>query len=64
LDGFTLVQQLRAEEQFSQLPIIALTAYAMRGDREKALAAGCSGFISKPIHTQKFIQTIQEYLGE
>ena len=49
MDGFGVVQQLRTESRFAVTPVVALTASAMHGDREKALAAGFSGYITKPI---------------
>jgi CheY-like chemotaxis protein len=52
MDGLTLTRQLKADNRFAHLPIVALTASAMRGDQEKALAAGCAGYITKPIDTR------------
>jgi CheY-like chemotaxis protein len=49
LDGFGVVQELRRDDQFAATPVMALTASAMQGDRERALAAGFTGYISKPI---------------
>jgi CheY-like chemotaxis protein len=49
LDGFGALEQLRADPRFAALPIVALTASAMHGDREKALAAGFTSYISKPV---------------
>ncbi len=49
MDGFAVVKELRREERFATTPVIALTASAMMGDRELALAAGFSGYIAKPI---------------
>lgn len=63
MDGLTLTRQLKAESRFAQLPIVALTASAMRGDEEKALAAGCTGYITKPIDTRTLGQQIRELLS-
>jgi CheY-like chemotaxis protein len=49
VDGYGVIAELRREERFARTPIMALTASAMQGDREQALAAGFDGYISKPI---------------
>jgi CheY-like chemotaxis protein len=49
LDGFGALKQLRADPRFASLPIVAVTANAMEGDREKALSAGFTGYLSKPV---------------
>jgi CheY-like chemotaxis protein len=49
LDGYAVLSRLRNDPRFSRLPVVALTAFAMRGDREKALASGFDGYITKPI---------------
>ena len=53
-DGLALTRQLTSNPSTARIPIIALTANAMPGDRERALAAGCAGYISKPINTRTF----------
>ena len=60
MDGYTATGKIR-ESGFSR-PIIALTAHAMRGDKERCLGAGCSAFLSKPIEFDKFFATIDEHL--
>jgi CheY-like chemotaxis protein len=62
VDGLTATRRLRAMPGHAQTPIVALTAHAMRGDQEKALEAGCNGYITKPIDFLTFTQSIQEYL--
>jgi CheY-like chemotaxis protein len=62
-DGFELTRQLKADPATRDIVIIALTAYAMRGDEEKALAAGCNGYITKPIDTRVLPTRIAEYLA-
>lgn len=62
IDGYTLTTQLRTFPQLAQIPIIALTANVMRGDRERTLAAGCNGYIQKPIDVDTFPAEINQYL--
>ena len=63
LDGFGVIQALRREHQFQSLPVFALTAFAMRGDKEKALAAGFDGYIAKPINVPAFRELIRQALS-
>jgi CheY-like chemotaxis protein len=53
MDGLTLARQLKAEPATKSIPIVAMTAFAMKGDAAKALAAGCDGYLTKPIDTRK-----------
>ena len=62
IDGLEAMKRIRASEADSDIPIIALTSYAMPGDREKALAAGCNGYITKPIDVETFMAEIEKYL--
>jgi CheY-like chemotaxis protein len=62
MDGIELTRQLRADERTRNLVIVAVTAHAMRGDEEKARAAGCNGYISKPINALTFSATVGGYL--
>jgi CheY-like chemotaxis protein len=62
IDGLELTRRLRKDEAWEEVPIIALTAYAMRGDEEKARSAGCNGYITKPIDTRTFGGLVREYL--
>ncbi len=62
IDGLEATKRIRASEADSEIPIIALTSFAMAGDREKALAAGCTGYIEKPINPDTFIAEIEKYL--
>ena len=63
MDGLTATRHIKAEPSLAHIPIIALTAYAMKGDKEKCLAAGCTGYITKPINTREFALTISEYMN-
>ena len=62
IDGHEVTRRLKSDERFASIPIIALTAHAMKGDREKALAAGCEGYISKPINVREFYDRIKVFL--
>lgn len=58
LDGYSVARRLRENPALGKTPIIAVTSYAMTGDREKAMAAGCTGYIEKPIDPVGFIKEI------
>ena len=62
MDGLTLTRKLKGQPETKDIQIVALTAYAMKGDDEKAREAGCRGYITKPIDTQAFPKQIAEYL--
>ena len=62
VDGLTLTRQLKADPRYKDIRIIAITAYAMKLDEEKAIAAGCDGYIAKPIDVTKFTERIANYL--
>ncbi|HJU12480.1 MAG TPA: response regulator [Candidatus Binataceae bacterium] len=62
LDGLELTRQLKADPQRRDIIILALTAYAMKGDMEKALAAGCDGYISKPIDPVTLCNVVERHL--
>lgn len=64
MDGWTATSRIKADEHLRHIPIIALTAHAMVGDREKALAAGCDDYISKPIDLRELQQKLAKYLGQ
>ncbi|MCW3122690.1 MAG: response regulator [Flavipsychrobacter sp.] len=62
MDGLELTRILKADEKMKDIKIIALTAFAMKTDKDKVMAAGCDGYITKPIDTRKFTEQILELL--
>lgn len=62
MDGLEATKRIRASEADGEIPIIALTSHAMVGDRKKALAAGCTGYIEKPIDPETFMAEIEKHL--
>lgn len=63
MDGLTLTRQLKADPATSGIIIVAITAYAMKGDEEKARAAGCDAYVTKPINTRALPGTIEQLLA-
>ena len=63
MDGLTLTRKLKAAERTRHVRIVALTAFAMKGDDQKAFAAGCDGYITKPIDTRKFPAQVATFLA-
>ena len=61
-DGLSLTRELKADPATSGVPVVALTAHAMNGDRELALEAGCAGYIAKPIDTRTFAGQVRLFL--
>jgi two-component system, cell cycle response regulator DivK len=61
IDGVEALARLRADERFSSVPVLALTAQAMEGDRERFLAAGFDGYLSKPVNIAEFVATVKRY---
>ncbi len=62
MDGYAVARHLRANPDLANIPIVAVTSYAMAGDRDKALAAGCTGYIEKPINPDTFMQQVEQHL--
>ncbi|OGC11653.1 two-component system response regulator [candidate division WOR-1 bacterium RIFOXYA12_FULL_52_29] len=62
IDGYETTKRIREREAGGKVPIIAITSCAMTGDREKVMAAGCTGYIEKPIDPETFIPEIEKYL--
>jgi two-component system, cell cycle response regulator DivK len=61
IDGVEALDRLRADERSSSVPVLALTAQAMEGDRERFLAAGFDGYLSKPVNIAEFVATVKRY---
>lgn len=64
MDGYAVARRLRANPDLARIPIVAVTSYAMAGDRDKALEAGCDGYIEKPINPDTFMQQIEQHLQD
>jgi len=62
MDGYAVARELRRQQTLAEVPVVAVTSYAMAGDRDKALAAGCTGYIEKPINPDTFIGQVEEHL--
>lgn len=62
IDGYEVTRRLKADKDLREIPVIALTAHAMKGDREKALSAGCNGYIPKPINVHELPGQIEAFL--
>lgn len=62
MDGLTLTRKLKADPRLRHVPVVALTAFAMKGDDRKALDAGCDGYITKPVDTRKLPEQVAGYL--
>lgn len=62
MDGLSVVREMKGSDQTRNVPILALTAHAMRGDKDRFLEAGCDGYISKPIDVKTFLSSIEQYL--
>lgn len=64
IDGLTLTSRIKAFPELKGVPIVAITANVMKGDRERTLEAGCDGYIEKPIDVDRFVDQIGKYLTE
>lgn len=62
MDGLALTRHLRRDASLRAVPIVAFTASAIKGDEELALAAGCDGYITKPIDTRTFVSAVRKYV--
>jgi len=64
MDGYAVAKVLREQPELATVPIVAVTSYAMPGDKERALASGCTGYIEKPINPETFLSQIEVYFSE
>ena len=64
ISGIEVVKWLKEDETLKSIPVVAITAFAMKGDEKKCLQNGCDGFISKPISVSNFIQTVERFVAE
>ena len=64
ISGLDVTKKLKADKEICDIPVIAVTAFAMKDDEEKILRAGCQAYISKPISIVSFLDTIRKFLGE
>jgi CheY-like chemotaxis protein len=62
MDGLSATRLIKEDGDLKEIPVVALTSYAMQGDDEKALEAGCTGYIAKPINTRTFLETLEKYM--
>lgn len=62
MDGYAVARALRADPTLTGIPIVAVTSYAMAGDRERCLAAGCNGYIEKPIDPETFAVDVEQFV--
>jgi len=63
VSGLVVTKWLKDDDQLAHIPVIAVTAFAMKGDEERILQGGCEGYISKPISVSHFLETIANYIG-
>lgn len=63
ISGLDLTRQLKSDVQLKGIPVVAVTAFAMRGDEERIRKEGCEAYLSKPIAVQKFLETVRHFIG-
>lgn len=64
VSGLEITKRLKADDELHSIPVIAVTAFAMKGDEERIRQGGCEAYMSKPISVPKFVETIKNYLGD
>jgi two-component system, cell cycle response regulator DivK len=62
MDGYAVARALRSNTKFDTIPIVAVTSYAMPGDRERCVESGCTGYLEKPIDPETFAQAVESFL--
>jgi two-component system, cell cycle response regulator DivK len=62
MDGYAVARALRAIPKFNSVPVVAVTSYAMPGDRERCVESGCDGYLEKPIDPQTFAMSVEQFL--
>lgn len=62
-DGLSATKDILTDAQLKHIPVVAVTSFAMEGDKEKAINAGCAGYISKPINTRNFVNEVTSFMG-
>lgn len=64
VSGLDVTKWIKDDEELRSIPVIAITAFAMKGDEERIREGGCEAYVSKPISVAKFLETVRHYLGE
>lgn len=64
MDGLEAAKRLKSDEKTVHIPVVVVSAHAMQGDRESAVSAGCAGYMTKPIQTRTFVQSIEKLMEE
>jgi two-component system, cell cycle response regulator DivK len=63
MDGYEAIPRIKSMDEIPQLPIIAVTAQAMKGDRERCLEAGADGYLAKPVDVDALVNVLKQYIG-
>ena len=63
ISGLDITERLKKDPALKDIPVVAVTAFAMRGDEQKILAAGCDAYLSKPISVTTFLETVRKFIG-
>ena len=64
VSGLLVTKWIKEDEELAHIPVIAVTAFAMKGDEERIRKGGCEAYLSKPIQVTKFLETVQNYIGD